>query len=238
MRFGLDLKPAMPLPVSPDCSNIGWVPGQVGRRRDEPCGKDLDARGHHAATCSSGGGLRLRHDRTRDALAAELRRAGVHVKQERWVPDLAYVDSEGNDKQARLDLVVRLHDRELYIDITAFHPYVGSGRGLGSRRNDWRPLHHEREKFRRYPTRRGGRRMLAEGAVVPIAVSSLGLIGEVGADFLTKARLHVALRKGVPTQSAPDFLLVVEAYIVHGTTEALLKAYGTQDGASRPLDSP
>ena len=74
--------------------------------------------------------------------------------------------------------------------------------------------------------------------MVPIAVSALGLIGRVGSKFLAKMRRSVAKRRGISAQEAPDFELLVEAYAVHGTAEALLRAYGTPDGTSRPGEGP
>jgi hypothetical protein len=224
-RLGLPVTPVVGAPVRATCANVG----QHGTQ----CPMPLDQWGYHACTCSLGGGLVGRHDLCRDVLCGQLRGHGVRVAVERWVHELAHVDASGRVKEARLDLVVRFGSEVFYVDVSAYHPFVGSGRGVGQLRNDWLPAHQEREKYRTYPTRRGGRRVLPDGAVVPVVCSSLGKLGDVGEDFLAACQAAKRRHRACDPQELPDLAGTVESLVVYATACNVLRAFGHPDGSQR-----
>ena len=60
-----------------------------------------------------------------EILAKALKCHGVSVVTERWVPELAHIDEDGNDRQARLDLVVREHDKSSFLECFRVPPVHG-----------------------------------------------------------------------------------------------------------------
>ena len=122
----------------------------------------------------------MRHSGIVSALAREIRKLGLSVAQERWVDELTEeipeVNAEGMPilddhgrprttyKEARLDLGVRDGERVWWVDFTCFHPFVGSGPRATSRKCGlWSCASRERGKHSRYVSRRGGRRVQANG---------------------------------------------------------------------------
>ena len=96
-------------------------------------------------------------------------------------------------------------------------------------------MHQEREKFRTYPTRRGGRRLLPDGAIVPIVVNSYGKIGDHGEAFLEVMRERVRLARGTRVGYLPEYAETVESLVVFCTASNVLRAFGSPDGASRSV---
>jgi len=161
------------------------------------------------------------------------------VRPEQVVDELAKVKVvQGEDgqsrtvrKEARLDLLVREGQRLWWVDFTAFHPFRGTKSTrprdkweVGDRVPYWSVRDREKGKHEAYPTRQDGRRTVADGQLVPLAVNSYGAIGPEGQAWLG-AISRVAARKG--RDSARDSLpAFVQSLVVFFTAGNVLVAHG------------
>ena len=95
---------------------------------------------------------------------------------------------------------------------------------MGDRVPYWSVRDREKGKHKTYPTRQDGRRKVADGQLVPLAVNSYGAIGPEGKAWL-KAVARIAVRKG--RDSASDSLpAFVQSLVVFFTAGSVLVAHG------------
>ena len=223
MRFGLDVRPAIGASAETQC---GHVKGSGGR-----CPETLDPFGHHAAACGKGGGFVERHDGIVVELAARLRRMGFKVAVERWVDDVAESRPGGQERRARMDLVVQSGRGIDYLDVTCFHPFSAAG-GARPPSSGGTPEAHEMRKRDRYPVRElGSRRRTTMARFVPVAVTTYGLVGPAAVALFSEYEGELRERKGDAGLRNGGYLaaLVSEA-AVFGAARMVNRGFSTPDG--------
>ena len=140
------------------------------------CGAQLDSRGLHALTCNCGGGVDRRHNRIRDEVAHWLKEQGHEaVKREQHVPQWQRTLPDGTVEEARLDVTFRHEAVQLYVDVVVCSPVsTDTSRTLrNATTNGAAAEAAEKGKRRRYPY----------PELSPLAVETLGRLGEVAAAF-------------------------------------------------------
>jgi hypothetical protein len=166
-------------------------------------------------------------------LVGALKRRGLHVREEQWVEELSErtfeVQEDGSVevkvKEARMDIVARDGTDLFWLDFTGFHPYIGSGPNRGQRQSGkWSLLSREKLKHRHYVTKRQGRRVVANGRLVPIVANSYGGIGKEAEAFFEKVRLRAKQlgRESASTRLEP----FLQSLVVFFTASNVLAAYG------------
>jgi hypothetical protein len=201
----------------------------VGARCDAP----LDASGHHAAACGTGGGFVRRHNGIVWALAGALRRLGFGVRKEVWLEDLAE-RHEGRLREARMDLVVTTPSGVYYLDVTCYHPFTRRGaRRLASAGGTLEA--QEQRKRERYVVRdpaSGARRTRA--TFVPVVVSTFGMVGPTAAELFRGFELHARQSSASCAGKRLGWLgRTVTAAAVHGAARGVLDASAPPDGQER-----
>ena len=224
LRFGLSVRPALPE------SARGETRCQVCNQKGGQCKAPLDDHGHHACACQKAGQRSARHRVCVRWLHDALKRRGLLVREEQWVEELSArtyeVQEDGSVevkiKEARLDIVARDGTDLYWLDFTGFHPYVGSGPRIGQRQGKWSLLSREKGKHRHYITKAQGRRVVANGRLVPIAANSYGGVGKEAEAFLEKVRVS-AKKLGRESTRLEPFL---QSLVVFFTASNVLAAYG------------
>ena len=129
-------------------------------------------------------------------------------------------------KQARLDLVVWDGAQLWWVDFTCFHPFVGSGQRLGQRAKKWSLESREGLKHAHYSLKHGGRRVVANGQLVPVVANSYGAIGAEGRAFLSMLdRRAVVLGRDCARERLCSS---VESQVIYFTASTALAAYGRE----------
>jgi hypothetical protein len=226
LRFGLSVRPAMPEGVQ------GQRICQIANKQGQQCRSRLDDEGHHACACTKAGQQTARHTVVVRELVKAVQRRGVWAREEQWVDELTERTFErGEDgevrvktKEARLDMVVRDGSRLWWVDFTCFHPFIGTGPRIGERTGQWSLEKREGLKHKQYPMRKGGRREVPNGQLVPIVANSYGSIGGVGRGFLTMLD-HNALKLGRDCARV-RIQPFVESLVVYLTAQNVIAAYG------------
>ena len=233
LRFGLSVRPAVQGGGAKTCKAVS--------SRGKRCDKILDEHGHHASTCSLESRLVMRHSGVVTALARELQKYGVSVAKERWIEELSeaipetdtdgmpILDEHGRQctryKEARLDIVVRDGERVWWVDFTCFHPFVGTGpRATQRKYGQWSCASRERGKHSRYVSRRNGRRVQANGTLVPIAANTYAAIGEEGRAFFDVMRTIAKRKKR--TCSGSTLETFVQSLVVFFSSSNIIASYG------------
>ena len=146
------------------------------KKNGQLCGAALDSRGLHALTCNCGGGVDRRHNKIRDEVASWLKEQGHEaVDTEQYVPQWQRRLPDGSLEEARLDVIFRYEAVQLYADVVVCTPVSADpGRTLRSSAKDGAAAEAaERGKRRRYP----------HPELTPLAVETLGRLGEVATAF-------------------------------------------------------
>jgi hypothetical protein len=228
LRFGQSVRPAMPEGVQEqrEC--------QIANASGEICRQRLDDEGHHACACTKAGQQTARHTVVVRELLTAVKRRGVWAKEEQWVDDLTErVMEVGEDgevvvrtKQARLDLVVRDGARLWWVDFSCFHPFIGSGQRIGQRASKWSLEKREGLKHQKYKVRRDGRRVVANGQLVPVIANSYGALGDEGRGFLRMLdqRAFQLGRECARERLEP----LVQSLVVYLTAQNVMAAYGRE----------
>ena len=226
LRFGLAVRPALPEGVH------GQSSCQIVNRQGQRCGSPLDDEGHHACACTKAAQQTDRHTVVVRELVKAVQRRGVWAREEQWVDELTErtveFDEDGEarvrTKEARLDLVVRDGARLWWVDFTCFHPFIGSGPRIGARTGKWSLESREGLKQRKYAVRKGGRREVPNGQLVPIVANSYGSIGGVGRGFLSMLDQNaLMLGRDCARERMQPF---VESLVVYLTAQNVIAAYG------------
>ena len=226
LRFGLSVRPALPE------GSEGQRSCQIVNKKGERCKSRLDDEGHHACACSKAGQQSSRHAVVVRELVKAVQRRGVWAREEQWVDELTERTLERDDdgeirvqtKEARLDLVVRDGAQLWWVDFSCFHPLIGSGPRIGARTGKWSLASREGLKHKKYAVRKGGRREVPNGQLVPIVANSYGAIGGVGRGFLSMLQ-HKAILLG--RDCARERLQpFVESLVVYLTAQNVIAAYG------------
>ena len=121
-----------------------------------------------------------------------------------------------------MDLVVREGARLWWLDFTCFHPFSGAG-SPGTRQSAWSLQHRERDKHATYRVRVGGRRIVANGQVVPIAANSYAALGKEATGFFSMVS-SVARRLGRDS-AAIRLEPIVQSLVVFFVASGVVQAY-------------
>ena len=165
-----------------------------------------------------------------------LKRRGLHVREEQWVEELAERTFQTREdgsvevklKEARLDVVARDGTDLYWLDFSGFHPFVGTGQRRGKRCSQWSLLSREKAKHKHYVSKRLGRRVVANGRLVPIVANSYGGIGKEAEAFFEKVRLRAKqLGRESASTSLEPFL---QSLVVFFTASNVLAAFGFASG--------
>lgn len=174
------------------------------------CNVELDANGHHARTCPTGGYVTSTHNGVRDILhrrwTADL---GVVCLREQRTPQFDYYDDDGRLVRAIMDLVPRIDGQRWHCDVTVVDPDSTDQalRRQRSARDGHAAANAEDRKRRRYGS-----------GVVPLAWETGGRVGEAGLMFLRR------LYAGAAPQLLPALLQEVGCAIAAGTAAAAIAA--------------
>jgi len=224
MRFGLRVDRAMPTAPERKCAHVT----RAGKR----CKKRLDKFGHHATACGDGGGWVARHNGIVRVLATELRSMGYDVREEAWVDDLMEQTKDGL-KEARMDLVVQSAGGIFYMDVVCFHPFTGTGKKRTFATGGV-PAAQEDRKRRRYPvTDPKTRRRNSMATLVPVAITSYGLLGESATCAFAILEADASKRRSECHRAKGHLARVATEAAIHGTARCVIRSYAPPDGQER-----
>ena len=88
------------------------------KNKTRTCLQPLDIHGHHALTCPIGGQPNTKHNHIRDILHKWLTDMGYLSHREQHIPELDDTDTNGNHREAIMDVVTTINDRQYLIDVS------------------------------------------------------------------------------------------------------------------------
>ena len=88
------------------------------KNKNRTCLHPLDIHGHHALTCPIGGQPNTKHNHIRDILHKWLTDMGYLSHREQHIPELDDTDTNGNHREAIMDVVTTINDRQYLIDVS------------------------------------------------------------------------------------------------------------------------
>ncbi|CAK0842031.1 unnamed protein product [Prorocentrum cordatum] len=190
-----------------------------GPRRGQPCGRQLDISGVHAARCMVGP-FRVRwHNDIKIAVAAALRKAGAIVEVESHILELYQTDRDDGVKEAILDVCWRWPAGVTWtwLDVTV-HSYPDGEARAAARDVHLATRAAERSKRQRYGDR--------------VAAFAVGIGGRLGEDALAilrqidvDAASHAWATRGLPAPPPSRAMLAaISAAVVAAEAEAILGA--------------
>ena len=158
------------------------------------CGKQLDAEGHHAATCECGGAFERQHDAIRDLLC---RRVAADLAAATTIEQRIAGEHEDAAEGARLDVAVSLPGNATeYLDVSvvdAFSENAATEFGR-ARKPGLAARAMENKKRTKYPPAL---------RLVPFVIEAHGRLGEAAARWLQKAyKGDAALRRSLCAELA------------------------------------
>jgi len=225
MRFGLPVARALLTAAQEQCAHV--------KRDGGRCAARLDEAGHNAVACGAGGGFVRRHNGIVWALAAELRRLGLHVRTEVWLEDL-YEVVQGRVREARMDLVVHTPGGVAYLDVTCYHPFTRAG-ARRTHAAGGSLAAQEARKHSRYVVREAvTQRRQTRAHFIPVVVSTFGRVGGEATEWFAGLEAEARRRKLGVAESRPGWLRrTVTAAAVHGAARGVMDAFAPPDGQER-----
>jgi hypothetical protein len=161
-----------------------------------------------------------------------MRAMGYEVREEAWVEDLLEQTANGL-KEARMDIVVQTAGGVFYMDVVCFHPFTGVGKKRTYAAGGVTAAQEERKR-RRYPvTDPLTRRRATMATLVPVAVTSYGLIGDAGNNAFAILEADACKRRPECHRPKGHLAKVVTEAAVHGTARCIIRAYAPPDGQER-----
>ena len=136
-------------------------------------------------------------------------------------------------KEARMDLVVQTAGGTFYMDVVCFHPFTGTGKKRTHAAGGV-PAAQEERKRRRYPVadpRTHRRSTMA--TLVPVALSSYGLLGDAGNSAFAILEADARNRRSECHRQRGHLARVVTEAAIHGTARCVIRAYAPPDGQER-----
>ena len=132
-----------------------------------------------------------------------------------------------------MDLVVQAAATTLYVDVVCYHPFTGKGAKRTAAAGGTTTAQEERKHQRYQVVDPVTRRRNTMAALVPVAISSYGLVGPTAVAAFSVLEAEAKGRHPENHRAKGWLQELASAAAVYGTARCVMRAYAPPDGQER-----